>query len=67
MLPGPANPPPGLCGTCVHARVIPSDRGHRFIRCAVSDVDPRYARYPLLPVAVCAGYDATHVMRDDGR
>ena len=39
------NPPPGLCGTCRHAQVIPSDRGQRFIRCARSDSDPRYARY----------------------
>jgi hypothetical protein len=53
---GPANPPPGLCGTCRHARVIPSDRGQRFIRCGLSDTDQRYARYPPLPVAHCQGY-----------
>ena len=57
MEPGPANLPPGLCATCVHAKVIASDRGHRFIRCGLSEADPRYARYPLLPVAVCAGHD----------
>jgi len=57
MAPGIASPPPGLCGTCQHARVIPSDRGHRFIRCSLSDVDPRYARYPPLPMAHCQGYE----------
>ena len=48
MAAGSVNPPPGLCGTCQHARVIPSDRGQRFIRCGKSDTDPR-RRYPALP------------------
>jgi len=37
--------------------VIPSDRGQRFIRCGKSDADPRYARYPALPMAHCQGYE----------
>jgi hypothetical protein len=37
--------------------VIPSDRGQRFIRCGLSDTDPRFARYPPLPVANCQGYE----------
>ena len=53
---GPANPSPGLCGTCAHSRVLHSDRGVRFYRCALSDTDPRYARYPRLPVVHCEGY-----------
>jgi len=44
----------GLCAGCVHARVITSDRGSQFLRCQFSDVDPRYPRYPALPVRRCA-------------
>lgn len=53
----PASVPAGLCATCVHARVLKSDRGMRFYRCSLSDTDPRYARYPTLPVVICAGYE----------
>jgi hypothetical protein len=56
---GRASPSPGLCGTCVHARILHSDRGAGFYRCALSDTDPRYARYPRLPVVRCEGYDQT--------
>jgi len=51
-----ASVPAGLCATCRHARVLKSDRGSRFYRCTLSDTDPRYARYPLLPVTICEGY-----------
>lgn len=54
---GPASPSPGLCATCAHARVLQSDRGARFYRCSLSDTDPRYARYPRLPVIQCQGYE----------
>jgi hypothetical protein len=47
----------GLCGTCMHARVIPSDRGAQFVLCEKSRTDPRFARYPRLPVLRCAGYE----------
>jgi hypothetical protein len=54
---GLVSPSPGLCGTCTHARVLQSDRGTRFYRCSLSDTDPRYARYPTLPVIHCQGYE----------
>jgi hypothetical protein len=47
----------GLCATCAHAAVIVSDRGSRFYRCERSKTDPRFRRYPPLPVTVCIGYD----------
>jgi hypothetical protein len=47
---------PGLCGTCVHARRIESARGSVFLLCGLSSTDPRFARYPRLPVVECAGY-----------
>jgi hypothetical protein len=47
----------GLCATCRHAAVIVSDRGSRFYRCERSKTDPRFPRYPALPVVNCIGYD----------
>jgi hypothetical protein len=46
----------GLCADCVHARRIESDRGARFYLCELSTVDPKYRKYPALPVIRCAGY-----------
>jgi len=46
----------GLCATCQHARVLISDRGSTFYRCGLSDTDPRFRRYPALPVMRCEGY-----------
>ncbi|MFZ0772675.1 MAG: hypothetical protein WAN08_14760 [Candidatus Sulfotelmatobacter sp.] len=47
---------PGLCGDCVHARMIASDRGSTFVQCQLSFTDPRFAKYPRLPVLTCSGY-----------
>ena len=58
--PGPPRkqgPPPGLCGTCRHARVITSGRGSVFFLCRLSEVDPSFPRYPALPVLRCRGYE----------
>lgn len=46
----------GLCGTCVHVRIITNDRGSRFYMCGLSVSDPRFPRYPVIPVVACAGY-----------
>jgi hypothetical protein len=48
--PAPEPPLPGLCGDCLHAAVIISAKGSRFVRCELSFTDPRYARFPVLPV-----------------
>jgi hypothetical protein len=50
---------PGLCGDCVHARTITSDRGSIFYLCQLSFTDQRFAKYPKLPVIVCPGYRKT--------
>jgi len=47
---------PGLCATCEHAKILSSDRGSTFYRCGLSDTDPRFRRYPTLPVLKCDGY-----------
>jgi hypothetical protein len=49
--------PPGLCGDCRHAQRIESDRGSVFVRCELALSDPRFAKYPRLPVVRCAGYE----------
>jgi len=47
---------PGLCADCMHARTITSDRGSRFVMCQLSASDPKFPKYPHLPVLTCNGY-----------
>jgi len=47
----------GLCATCKYAAAIQSDRGSIFLRCALSFKDPRFAKYPRLPVLNCKGWE----------
>ena len=49
-------PAAGLCATCIHARRVESDRGSVFTRCALAEKDPRFPKYPRLPVLRCAGH-----------
>jgi hypothetical protein len=46
----------GLCSDCIHMREINSDRGATFYRCSLSDTDPRFPKYPRLPVLHCSGH-----------
>ena len=51
----------GLCTRCMHARTVTTPRS-TFWRCMLSDTDPRFDRYPRLPVIACPGFtprDAT--------
>lgn len=45
----------GLCRSCRHARLLASARS-TFLRCDLSDADPRFTRYPPLPVWECPGW-----------
>jgi hypothetical protein len=45
----------GLCATCEHLRVVASKRSV-FVRCGLADSDPRFPKYPPLPVVACEGY-----------
>ena len=47
--------PPGLCANCEHLRLAASKRSV-FVRCGLADTDPRFPKYPPLPVVACAGY-----------
>jgi hypothetical protein len=47
---------PGLCGRCRHCQVVDTGRS-RFYLCRRSFTDPRFRKYPVLPVWACAGYE----------
>ena len=57
MTKAPAAPRSGLCAACRHGEIVRSQRS-AFLRCALADRDPRYARYPILPVLACRGFAA---------
>jgi len=46
----------GLCVRCQHARTVETARGSRFWLCRLSVADPRFPRYPTLPVVSCIGF-----------
>jgi len=50
------SPNAGLCANCVHSRRIESARGSAFILCNLSQTDPRFPKYPRLPVLSCDGH-----------
>jgi len=45
----------GLCARCRHSRTVPS-RTSVFWMCELSKTDPRFAKYPRLPVVACVGF-----------
>jgi hypothetical protein len=52
----PSMGPAGLCSQCVHVQLVQNSRGSTFFLCRLSFSDPRFARYPPLPVLSCAGF-----------
>jgi hypothetical protein len=55
----------GLCGNCAHAQTLDSKTGSRFLFCLRARQDPRYAKYPPVPVFACAGFEP-RAGREDG-
>ena len=51
-----SRPAAGLCDSCRHQKLIRTGRGSEFSMCLRSKDDPRYDKYPRVPVAACAGY-----------
>lgn len=51
------DPAIGLCSTCRHGREIVSAKGSRFLLCEYAQVNPRFRRYPQLPVCACAAHE----------
>ena len=54
---GDLDPDVGLCSICRFARVQKTTRGSRFWRCERAETDPRFLRYPRLPVVQCKGHE----------
>ncbi len=52
-------PDPGLCATCRWMHSVSNRRGSVFFRCLRAETDPRFVRYPPLPVRSCMGYEPT--------
>ena len=53
----------GLCASCTHVKLITSSRGTTFYMCQLSLSDPRFPRYPRLPVITCEGYEPDELTR----
>ena len=49
----------GLCASCRFVEVITSSKESTFYRCRVSETDPSFRRYPILPVLACRGYQSS--------
>ena len=53
----PVRQPAGLCADCVFRRTTRNRRGSVFVLCRRSASDPRYPKYPPLPVLRCRGFE----------
>ena len=47
----------GLCSSCRHARALHSSKDSEFWLCERSKSDPRFSKYPPLPVRTCDGFE----------
>jgi hypothetical protein len=54
----------GLCATCVHCRVVRTRRS-AFYLCQRSFTDPRFPKYPRLPVLRCIGHEPGEPVESD--
>lgn len=59
-------PSPGLCESCRHSRKVESARGSTFWLCELSFTDPRFVKYPPLPVLECLGYEKQSAADGEG-
>jgi hypothetical protein len=48
-------------------RAVTNRRGSMFFRCGRADTDPRFPRYPALPMVKCIGYEQGRPDHDIGR
>ena len=55
--PQPVDSHTGLCGLCLHVRQVRTNSGSTFYLCRRSETDPRFTRYPRLPVIRCKGFE----------
>ena len=59
-------PAPGLCVFCLHSRKITSGRGSDFWLCGLAATNPRFPKYPALPVRECEGFADARSETDTG-
>jgi hypothetical protein len=52
-----SGPQPGLCERCAFVRILENGRGSTFYLCERSLTDPRFRKYPALPVLHCPGFE----------
>lgn len=50
--------PAGLCDRCVHQKIIRTGRGSEFSLCLRHRTDPRFPKYPPIPVVRCPGFES---------
>lgn len=52
------NLPPfiGLCAACQHVKPVHSAKGSLFVLCNYAKTDPRFPKYPQLPVFYCPAF-----------
>jgi hypothetical protein len=48
----------GLCDTCRHVKKLSNAKGSTFYMCQRAETDPKFTRYPRLPVLKCEGFEA---------
>lgn len=53
----------GLCADCTSLRRVTSSRDYAFYLCGRAASDPRFAKYPVLPVLTCRGFDPVDSLR----
>jgi hypothetical protein len=47
----------GLCAVCRHSQQVVSAKGSVFRLCRRALTEPRYRKYPPLPVVSCVGHE----------
>ena len=57
----------GLCDRCVHQKVIRNTRGSSFSLCERSKADPRFPKYPRIPVGACPGFERREAAEEGAR
>lgn len=56
----------GLCVRCTHARNIQSSKGSEFLLCGLAARDPRFKKYPPIPVRSCSGFKEKAARAESG-
>jgi len=51
---------------CAHQRVVATKRGPTYSLCERSRTDPRFPKYPRLPVLECAGFAPADADQNSG-